>query len=155
MRTVNVGIGHDDDALVAQLGLVVALAAAAAERQHQIRQLLVLAEPIDRRAGDVQDLAAERQDRLGLTVSRLLGGAAGAVALDQKNLGAAGTPTAAIRELAGQPQLAGRALALEFFLLALALAVFRALDDEIEELPRAFGVRGEPVVEMVLERAVN
>ena len=84
----------------------------------------------------------------------MLGGAAGAVALDQKNLGAAGTPTAAIRELAGQPQLAGRALALEFFLLALALAVFRALDDEIEELPRAVGIRGKPVVEMVLERAV-
>src|SRR5579883_316300 len=137
VRAVDIGVGHDDDALVAELRLVVALAAAAAERQHEVRELLVLTEAIGRRAGDVQDLAAERQDRLRLAVARLFRRAAGAVALHQEDLGAARVAAAAIRELAGKPQLAGRALALEFFLLAFALAIFRALDDEIEQLPRA------------------
>ena len=70
-------------------------------------------------------------------------------------LGAARVAAAAICELAGETQLARGALALEFLLLPLALPVLRALDHEIEELPRALGIGRQPVVEVVLKRAVD
>ncbi len=44
MRAVDIGVGHDDDALVAQLVVLVALARAAAQRLDQIGELLVLAQ---------------------------------------------------------------------------------------------------------------
>ena len=42
MRAVDVGVGHDDDLLVAQILVAVVRAGAAAERLHQIGELLVL-----------------------------------------------------------------------------------------------------------------
>jgi len=48
-----------------------------------IRKLLVLGEPVLARRGDVGDLAAQRQHRLH---ARLLGRAAGGVALEDENL---------------------------------------------------------------------
>ena len=59
-------------------------AGAAAERLDEIGELLVRGELVARGAGDVQDLAAQRQDRLGRAVARLLGRAAGGIALDDE-----------------------------------------------------------------------
>ena len=84
MGAVDVGVGHDDDLLVAQLLFLVAGADAAAERLNQIAQLLVRRQLVARGAGDVEDLAAQRQDRLVGAVARLLGGAASGIALDNK-----------------------------------------------------------------------
>ena len=61
-------------------------AGAAAERLDQIGELRVLRELVLAGGGDVQDLAAQRQHGLRAAVARLLGGAAGAVALDDENL---------------------------------------------------------------------
>ena len=88
VRAVDVGVGHDDDALVAQILVAVARARAAAERLHQVGEFLVLLQLARRRAGDVQDLAAQRQDGLRVAVARLLGRAAGGVAFDQEDFGA-------------------------------------------------------------------
>ncbi len=89
MRAVDVGVGHDDDAVVAQVLRVAVLARAAAERERQVGDFAVGADLVGGGAGDVEDLAADRQDRLGLAVARLLGAAAGAVALDDEQLGLA------------------------------------------------------------------
>ena len=62
-----------------------------------------------RRDGDVEDLAAQRQDRLAGAVARLLGRAAGGVALDDEDLRALRRCIGAVGELAGQAQLARRA----------------------------------------------
>ena len=86
MRPVDVGIRHDDHAAVAQLVAIETITDAAAQRLDQILQLLVLPQLVGRCAGDVEDLAAQRQHRLGFAVARLLGRPAGAVALDQENL---------------------------------------------------------------------
>ena len=77
MGAVDVGVGHDDDLLVAQILLAVMRAGAAAERLHQIGELRVLRQLVLAGGGDVQNLAAQRQHRLGGAVARLLGGAAG------------------------------------------------------------------------------
>ena len=63
-------------------------AGAAAERLDQVGELLVLRQLVLAGAGDVEDLAAQRQHRLRGAVARLLGRAAGEVALDDENLGA-------------------------------------------------------------------
>ena len=77
MGAVDIGVGHDDDPLVAEVLVAVARAGAGAERLDEIGELLVLRQLLLAGAGDVEDLAAERQDRLGGAVPRLLGRAAG------------------------------------------------------------------------------
>ncbi len=110
---------------------------------------------VGRGARDIQDLAAQRQDRLRLAVARLFRRAAGAVALDQKNLGAGGDVARAVGELAGQPQFARRALARHLLLLAAALALVGALGDAVEQQPAGRRVGAEPMVEMVAHRVLD
>src|SRR5579864_599509 len=155
MRTVDIGIGHHDDALIAQLVFLIAIARAAAERKGEVRELLIGAQPVARRRGDIEDLAAQRKDRLGLALACLLGRAAGAVAFDEKNLRAFGIRAAAIGKLAGQSQLARGGFALEIALLLAARAILRALDDGIEQGARALRVFRKPMVEAILERALD
>ena len=134
MGAVDVGVGHDDDALVAQPLVVEVRAGAAAQRLDEVLQLLVLAQLVGRGAGDVQDLAAQGQDRLGLAVARLLGRAAGRIALDQEDLGAVDGVLRAVGELAGQAQLAGRrSCAAARCPACAAAAPRRAGDDELEQ----------------------
>ena len=84
MRAVDVGVGHDDDAVVAQLGDVeIVLADAGAEGGDQGADLLGGEHLVEARLLDVENLALQRQDRLELAVAPLLGRAAGRVALDQ------------------------------------------------------------------------
>src|SRR5260221_405100 len=59
---------------------------------------------------DIEDLAAQRQDRLVLAVAALLGRAAGGIALDDEDLGLGGVALLAIGELAGQRGEVQRAL---------------------------------------------
>jgi hypothetical protein len=60
---------------------------------------------------DVEDLALERQDGLEAAIAALLGGAAGALALDQVELAAVGIALAAVGQLAGQSAAIERAFA--------------------------------------------
>ena len=107
--------------------------------------------------GDVEDLAADREDRLGLAVARLLGRAAGAVALDDEQFGALGVVGRAVGELAGEAELArgGRGLALDLALGAAAQALVHPLEDRAEERAAAVHVVGEIMVEMVADRGLD
>ena len=107
--------------------------------------------------GDVEDLAADGEDRLGLAVARLLGRAAGAVALDDEELGAFGVVVGAVGELAGEAELArgGRGLALDLALGAAAEALVHPLDDRAEERAAAVHIVGEIMVEMVAHRGLD
>ena len=73
----------------------------------EVGDLAVGADLVGRRAGDVEDLAADGEDRLRPAVARLFGRAAGAVALDDEELGARGVVVGAVGELARQAELAG------------------------------------------------
>ena len=84
---VDVGIGHEHDLVVPGLVGVEVLADAGAERRDHGLHLVVAEGPVEARLLDVEDLAAQRQDRLRLGVAALDGRTAGRVALDDEDLG--------------------------------------------------------------------
>src|SRR5207244_5924497 len=102
MGAVDVGVGHDDDARIAQIFFAVVCAGAAADRLDQVGELHVGGELVLAGGGDVEDFSAQGKDRLGFAVARLLGAAAGRVALDDEEFGAFGSGIGAVRKLAGQ-----------------------------------------------------
>src|SRR5690606_6588168 len=106
-------------------------------------------------ADRVQDLAAQRQDRLGLADARLLGRAAGGVALDQEDLRALASGDRAVGELARQAQLARRALARDVLGTPAREALLRPADHVLEQGAPGLVVPGQPVVEMVLEAGLD
>jgi hypothetical protein len=101
------------------------------------------------RAQHVQDLAAQRQERLGLAVPRHLGGAARRVALDDEELRPVAGLLRAVGQLAGQAQLLGGGFAAVSFsrLRFRRSSARRTRKSRIGA--RGLGVGGEPVVEMV------
>ena len=110
-RAVDVGVGHDDDLVVAQLvGIELVAADAGAERGDQRADLLAAQHLVEARALDVEDLAAQRQHRLEFAVAALLGGAAGAVALDDEQFGFGRIALLAIGELARQREMSSAPL---------------------------------------------
>ncbi len=142
VRAVHVGIGHDDDAVVAKLvhveivravlaGAVGARLADAGAQGGDERQDFVGGEQLlVARLLHVQDLAAQRQDGLELPVAALLGGAAGGVALDDVDLAQRRVLLLAVGELAGQAHAVEHALAARHLAgLARGLAGAGGLDD--------------------------
>src|SRR5204862_5597336 len=111
----------------AQVLVAIVHAGAGAERLHQIGKLLVAGELVLAGRGDVEDFSPQRQNSLRGAVARLLGRAAGRVALDDEQLGALRGGVGAVGELAGEAQLARRALALRFLLGAAAQPLVGAL----------------------------
>src|ERR1700732_2194949 len=112
MAAVDIGVGHDDDAVVARLRRLEILAAdAGAERLDQRADLGRGQHLVETGALDVEDLALQGEDRLTATVAALLRRAAGAVALDDEQLALGRVAFLAIGELARQVGDIERALA--------------------------------------------
>ena len=73
MRAVDVRIGHDDDAVIAQFVRVVLVATdAAAERGDERRHFLRREHLVEARFLNVEDFTLQRQNRLVLAVTALL-----------------------------------------------------------------------------------
>jgi len=102
VRAVDIGVGHDHDAVVAGLLEIELVADPRADRGDQGLDLEVLQDLVQARLLDVEDLAADRQDRLRRRVARRLRRAAGRVALNDVQLAAPGIVQLAVGELAGQ-----------------------------------------------------
>ena len=104
VRTIDIGIGHQDDLVVAQLRdvevVAVALGEAAAEGVDHGLDLRVRENLIHRRLLDVQDLTTEWEDRLGLTVTAGLRRAARRITLDDEDLALLRVLRDAVRKLA-------------------------------------------------------
>ena len=78
VRAVDVGVGHDDDAVVAQLvGVEVVDADATTERRDHRLDFVAAEHLVEAGLLDVQDLALDRQNRLKATIAALLGRATG------------------------------------------------------------------------------
>ena len=152
---VDVGVGHDDHPLIAQVLLAEPGSALDPQRQHEVRKLLVLAQLVGCGRGHVEDLPAQGQDGLRAPVPGLFGGAAGAVAFDDENLRPFRGGSRAVRELARQSQLPGRGGARDFLLATSLQALLGALDHEVEQGPRRLGLGGEPVVEGVAQSGLD
>ena len=71
VRAVDVGVGHDDDLVVARLLEVELVADARAHGADHGEDLVVLQHLVDARLLDVDDLATQRQDRLEAAVASL------------------------------------------------------------------------------------
>ena len=112
MGAVHVGVGHDDDLVIARLRDVEVLASdAGAERGDQGADFRGAQHLVETGPLDVQDLAAQGQDGLGRPIAGLLGGAAGGITLDEEDLGLGRVALLAVGELAGQAGDVERALA--------------------------------------------
>ncbi len=98
---VDVGVRHDDDAVVAELGDVEVVAAdAGAERGDEGADLLAAEHLVEARALDVEDLAAQGQHGLVLAITGLLGRAAGGVTFDNEDFRLGGIALGTVGELA-------------------------------------------------------
>ncbi len=155
MRAVDIGIGHDDDALITQIGKIEIFSSPAAERKDKILYLLVGAGFVRSGADDVEDFTAQRKDGLCFTAAALLGASTRRVTLDDENLRAFGFGAAAIGELTGQAQFARCRLAGHRLVVFLALALFGAFNERIQKFRAGGGVAGKPVIEMVLDGGIN
>jgi hypothetical protein len=102
VRAVGVGVGHQDDLLVAHRVEVHPRAGDRADDLHDRRALRVVQHVRHRRPLDVEDLAPDRQQRLELRVTGTLGGAESGVTLDDEQLAAVVPDLTAVGELGRQ-----------------------------------------------------
>ena len=103
VRTVDVSISHDDDVVVAQLVDVVLITAdTAAQGCDQRADFLRGNHLVEAGFLNVEDLTLQRQDRLGATVTTLLGGTASRVTFHQVQLGEGRVLLLAVSQFARQ-----------------------------------------------------
>ena len=141
MAAVDIGVGHDDDLVVARLVDVEILGPdAGAQGGDQGADLGRGQHLVEARPLDIKDLAAQRQDRLKGAVAPLLGRAAGRIALDDEQFGRGRVALLAIGQLAGQGGDVERALApRQLAGLARGLARGRRLDHLADDLAASAG----------------
>src|ERR1051326_7127648 len=97
-----------------ELAVSLAFAEAGADRGDHVANFRVGQHLVVARLLDVQELAADRQERLEAPIASLFGRTAGAVALDDVQLAQRGVALGAIGQFAGQPATRHRALAHRF-----------------------------------------
>src|SRR5690606_36731683 len=99
----------------------------------------------------VDQLAAQREDRLGAAVAALLGRAAGGVALDDVELGLVGLARGAVGELARQAAAGEGGLADGLARLAGGLAGARGVEALVDDALGELGVGLEVVLEALAD----
>src|SRR4029450_1788974 len=78
MRSVDVGVGHDDDSVVAQFPDVEVLRAdSTSERRDHGLDFIAAQHLVESSFLDVENLAPQRQDGLKASIAALLGGTTG------------------------------------------------------------------------------
>ena len=158
---VDVGVGHQHDLVVPELGDVEVVVHAGAERADDRLDLGVLQDLVDPRLLDVEDLAAQREDRLRARVAAVLGRAAGGVALDDEQLALLGVTAGAVGQLAGETATAQEALAVAGEVAGLARGesggggVDGLADDDLALGRIALEPGGELVVDDLLHEAAR
>ena len=103
MRAVDIGVGHDDDLVIAQfVGIEIVAADPGAERGDQSADFLARQHLVEARPLDIEDFSAQRKHGLIFPVAALLGGAARRIALDEKQFRLGRIALLAIGEFARQ-----------------------------------------------------
>src|SRR4029453_8320304 len=101
VAAVDVGVGEDDDLVIAGLERVELEADAATDGGDQRLDLGVAQHLVDAGPLDVEDLAPDGQDRLDTGSAGAHGGAPGRIALDDEQLTLVGIAAVAVLELVG------------------------------------------------------
>ena len=118
VRTIDVGIGHDDNLVVSQLvdvGFLVLLAVNAeayADALDDVHNRLRLEHLVPHYLLDIENLTAQRQDGLSVAVASLLGRTAGRVTLDEEYLALLGVAVGAVGKFARESTASHWVLAL-------------------------------------------
>ena len=139
MGTIHIGIRHDDDLVIAQLGnikiIAVALGKTATEGIDHGLDLSIGQDFIDAGFLYVQDLTADRKDGLIHTVSRSLGTATRRITLYDENLTFGRISGLTVRQFSVGIKgelLLGQHIGLRFFLGLTDLGrLFRTADDAL------------------------
>ena len=132
------------------------LADARPERDDQRPDVLARQDLVQARLLDVEDLAAQRQDRLEATVAALLGRAAGRVALDDVELAAGRIAFLAVGQLARQGHAVEGTLADDQVAgLARGLAGARRRQALLDDPPTVGGVLVQVLAEAVGDRRLD
>jgi len=157
MGPVDIGVGHDDDLVVADLFDIEIFASdAGAERRYQSADFRRRQHLVKPRAFDIEDLAPQRQHRLIQTVACLFRRAPRRVTLDDKKLALFRIALLTIGELAGQAGDVERALApCQIARLAGGFARRRRLDHLADDGPRLGRMLLEPLPETVADDALD
>jgi hypothetical protein len=111
VAAVDIGVGEDDDLVIAGLLGGELLADTTTDGGDQRLHLDVLEHLVETGSFDVEDLAADGQDRLDARVTRVDGGTAGGVTLDDEQLALVGVAAAAVLQLVGHARTSQRCLA--------------------------------------------
>src|SRR4051794_10655590 len=135
VRAVDVGVGHDDDLVVAEFGdIEIAGADTGTEGRDHQADFLGGQHLVETRALDVEDLALERKHCLESAIASLLRGAAGRITFDEVDLAETRIALLAIGELARQRRGIERAFATrQVASLARRFACTRGLDDLLDD----------------------
>ena len=156
VAAVDVGVGEQDDLVVADLREVELGFDARADRRDQRLDLDVAQDLVRARLLDVEDLAADRQDRLDARVARVLRRASRRVALDDEELALARVVGRAVDELARQSRAVQGVLAAGEVARPLGRhARPRGLDRLGDDLAALAGILLEPVRELLVGRALD
>ena len=156
MLAVDVGVGHQHDLVIPQLGDIELVVYPGAQRGDDRLHLGVLQHPVDAGLLDVDDLAAQRQDRLEHRVTTALGRAASRITLHhiEFRLARIGRPT--VGQLAGQPPDIGSALAPhQLSRLARRDPGLRRRNRLVDHDFRVGGVRLEPMGELLVAHPLH
>ena len=156
VRAVDVGVGHDRHGVIADLGDVEVLPDPGPQDRDQRPDLGEPEDLVQPRLLDVQDLSAQRQDRLRAPVTPLLGRTAGAVSFDDEELRERGVLFLAVRELAGQRAGIERALPPhELARLARRFPRPRGLHDLVDDAAGHAGVFLEVRAELFVDHLLD
>src|SRR4051812_40596658 len=102
MRAIHVGVGHENDLVIADALDGELFLDAGADGGDDRPDLFVGEHLVDARLLDVDDLAAQRKNRLECAITALLRRAAGAVTFDEIDLAESGIAERTVGELAGK-----------------------------------------------------
>ena len=156
VRAVHVGVGHDDDLVIAQLRQIEVVANASSQRADDVRHLLRRQHLVDAGPLHVEDFTSDRQHRLILALAPLLGRPTGRVALDDEHLGIDRIAILALRQSARQPQPIKRTLApRQFTRLACRLARQRRLHDLADDRLGFLRMLLEPRRQLIADRVLH
>ena len=154
--TIHVCVAHQNRLVIANPGDVEILRDPRAKRGDERPDLRRGEHLVQPRLLDVQDLSAQRQDRLRAPVAALLGRTAGAVSFDDEELRESGVLFLAVRELAGQRAGIESALAPhELARLARRFPRPRGLDDLVDDAPGDAGVFLEVRAELLVDHLLD
>ena len=99
MRTVDVGIRHNNDFAVTEFGDIKFTADTRAERKNDRNNLRRRINAVEPALFDVEDFAAQRENGLKLAVPPVLGCPAGRISLNEVQLGILHLPFVAVGQL--------------------------------------------------------